>query len=519
VLRQEATRVNLPAQALERWEALLESRSPDDDELGVIQDDLSNTPLAVQNAIRANLVSPTVSLDVLVPRSEEYYNKLVGPYEDGQALEDFVKCVASPLMKQLIEWRPFEGYQLALLLASQPILSAALDTVGLETRELIKVYDWLTANGDALSRTAAIETGLFRAQTAPELREPLFLLIQAFVNSIGTQQPDPHELLSSLIVVVDGEIARSRVLASRPPYWRRLAAIAQAVLIARCVSISRMDVVGLAKWAMAARWNIFLLQCFVDLRLEPRWLPEFILSDQLKHEPGGRTLAAATAKAAFVAEAGWNKLLLDDLDGSLKAQLDVARVLLPGPLDGGIRPQLEIPVRLLAKMQSDLSESAISAVSFSTLVNGSFLLIIPSEIADLAADAIARADYLLECRDDQARLDPYLRGLARVAAVTRNHKLADALFVLLRKYRRLHSEQLSVEVAFRVAMIACSSRSELSEWSKCVGNCMIDLAFQPITREEAKGLHWDIVNLCHLVPELWATCGQAEAALRSVLNI
>ena len=254
------------------------------------------------------------------------------------------------------------------------------------------------------------------------------------------------------------------------------------------------------------------------MRAEPRWLPEFILPDQLKHELGGRILAAANAQASVVAEAGWSRLLLDGGDDSLKTQLDVARVLLPGPLEGGMKPQLAIPERHLAEIRSDLSEPIISARSFSALVNGSFLFFIPNEIADLAADAIARADYRLECGDDLTRLGPYLRGLAFVAAGTRNYKLADALFVLLRKYRQLYSEELSVEDAFRTAMIACSSRSELLEWCKCVGNCMIDLAFQPTGRDDAKRLHSHVVNLCHLVPELWASCGEAEAALRSVLS-
>ena len=164
MLSHEADRLNLPAQALEKWEALLNSRAPDDDELGLIQDDLNNTPIAIQNAIHANVTSPAISVDVLVARSEEYYERLVGRYEDGQTFEEFVKRGAAPHLEQLVRWRPFEGYQLALLLASQPNISAALDAIGLETKKLIEVYEWLTAKGDPLSRAAVIETGLFRVQ-------------------------------------------------------------------------------------------------------------------------------------------------------------------------------------------------------------------------------------------------------------------------------------------------------------------------------------------------------------------
>ena len=516
--RHEASATNLPSKAVERWERLLKSRPPDDDELGSIQDDLTDTPVAVQNTIRENLARGTLSLNILVPRSEKYYERLVGRYEDEQTFEDFVKRVATPHMERLIKWRPFEGYQLSLLLASQPHLGAALGAIEVETCELARVYDWLTTEGDVLSRAAAIEAGLLRVQAAPALKEPLSRLINALIATYGETQPDPYSLLSSIIVAVCGEIAHTRVLASRPPYWRRLTAIAQSVLIARCVTASRIDATAFANWAMSARGEIFLLQCFVDLRLEPRWLPELILPDQLKHELGGRILAAANMRATFVKEAGWNTLLLDDTNGSLRKQLNISRAFLPGPLEGGMSPQLDVPPTHLAEMRSDLSQPAVTAASFSGLVSGSLLFRIPSELADMAADAIARADYRLECIGDTP-LVPYLLGLASVASVFRNHRLADSLFILLRKYRQFYPQELSVEDSFRVAMVACASRVELSEWCNIVGNCMTDLAFRPIANDEAARLHSHLVHLCHLVPELWATCGQAEAALRSVLNI
>ena len=516
--RQEANATNLPSKAVERWEQLLESRSPDDDELGIIQDDLTNTTFAVQNAIRENLARGTLSLNILVPRSEKYYERLVGRYEDEQTFEDFVKRVATPHMERLIKWRPFEGYQLSLLLASQPNLGSALGAIEVETSELARVYDWLTTEGDVLSRAAAIEAGLLSVGVAPTLKEPLSRLIKAVIATNRETQPDPHNLLSSIIVAVYGEIAHTRVLASKPPYWRRLAAIAQSVLIARCITASRIDASAFADWAMSARGEIFLLQCFADLRLEPRWLPELILADQLKHELGGRILAAANAQATFVKEAGWDTLLLDDTNDSLRKQLNLSRAFLPGPLEGGMSPQLDVPPTHLAEMRSDLSQPAVTAASFSGLVNGSLLFRVPSELADMAADAIARADYRLECIGDTP-LVPYLLGLASVASVIRNHRLADSLFILLRKYRQFYPQELSVEDSFRVAMIACASRVELSEWCNSVGNCMTDLAFQPIANDEAVRLHSHLVHLCHLVPELWATCGRAEAALRSVLNI
>jgi len=68
---------------------------------------------------------------------------------------------------------------------------------------------------------------------------------------------DPYELQSSLITLTYGEIANSRVLAERPPYWRRLAAIAQASMIARCIVRVGSDATQFIEWAKAARIQIF----------------------------------------------------------------------------------------------------------------------------------------------------------------------------------------------------------------------------------------------------------------------
>jgi hypothetical protein len=518
--RTEATRVNLPSDAIGKWETLLRSRPPDDDELGDIQDDLNCTPISRQRQIQDSLARGVASLSTLVPRSEKYYERLVGKFEDGQTFGEFVEHVAKPHMQRLIQWRAFEGFQFALLLASQPKLAALLVELDFEPEQLNRIYDWLVADGDVLSCAAAIEAGLTHAQITPSIQEALSRLIESFVLPKAAGQIDPFKLLSSVIVAVYGEIANTRVSASKPPYWRRLAAIAQAILIVRSINVSGLDPKAFADWVGTVRAEFFLLQCYVDLRLEPRWLPDLILSDQWKHELGGRVLAAANTQAAFVRTAGWYTLLLDEVaTTSLRKQLDIPRAFLPGPLEGGMDPQLEIPAVALDEMLSDLSQPVVTAASFSGLGNSSLLFKIPPELADLAADAITRANYELDQTDKALSLAPHLFGLASVTSVTRSRKLADALFVLLRKYRQFYPSELKVEDAFRIAMIASASCVELSEWCKCVGNILTQLSFEPIAKEDAARLHSHVMNLCHIVPELWASCGQAEAALKSILSI
>jgi hypothetical protein len=519
VFRHEADRLNLPLAARRRWEELLTAREPDDDALSSIQMDLNDTPSSAQETIQYGLSTASIALDVLVPRSLSYYERLIGPFTESQSFEGLADAVARH-MNSLVDWRAFEGYQHALLLAAQPALGAGLNTLAISLEELTKIYDWLIAHGDVMSRAAAIESGLGLIQGAPELRAPLRRLIEAAISSDQiTAQVDAFQLLSALTILNYGELAYTRVLASRPPYWRRLAAMAQAALIARCVSRAGVDAGGFVEWASHNRSQMFLLRCFVDLRQEPRWTAELILCDQLRSEFGGRILTAANVHAAAVNNAGWQGLLLDDSEGSLRRQLDLSRAFLPGPLEGGTAAVMEIPDPLLTEIRENLGAPRITAASFSKLVNASLLFHVPPDLAGLAADAIARADYRLELVDGTTPILPFLMGLATVAGITRCHKLTAALLVVSRKSRRYHPDELEIDGAFRVALIASASHAELADWCKCVGQCMTDLAFQDLTRDDAQSLHARIVSLCHLVPELWATCGQAEAALRAVPNI
>ena len=105
---------------------MLEERALTDDEVILIEEDLKDTPIAVARIIREHLAGGSVSLDVWVPRSARYYERLVGRWESGLSLDDYVREVAPRQFIELLKWRGAEGLKLALLLAPQPYLSEAL---------------------------------------------------------------------------------------------------------------------------------------------------------------------------------------------------------------------------------------------------------------------------------------------------------------------------------------------------------------------------------------------------------
>jgi hypothetical protein len=516
-LLNEAENVCVSTEEINRWVELLRERAPTDDEVIIILEDLKDTPVAVASMIRENLASGSVSLDVWVPRSARYYERLVGEWESGVSLDAYAKGAAPRRFSELLNWRGAEGLKLALLLAPQPYLSASLAEAEIGDKALGEVLSWLAEKGDAMSCAAGIEIALRRLVGHDRLREPLARLLKAFVAGKPVANVDPIKLLSCIILTVYGEIAHCRIHATRPPFWRKLAAIAQASLIARCIADIGGDATELTGWLQSVRHQMYLLQCLTDLRTEPRWLPDFAMQRQLRNEICGRVTTIAATPGRDVLEPDLKELLLGDVEGALIRQFDPSYAYLSGPLEGAIAPAAELPAEAVARIKDELSSVKLTVASVSGLANAAIVVQFPAELADMAGDGIARADYRLHC-DDKAVFVPHLLGLASAAAIARSCKLADSLFMLLRTYGHFHPDDLAIDDAFRIAIIACASRSELMDWCKCVGDFVTDCAFQPIADEEATWLHSHLVCLCHLVPELWSTCGQAEAALRSVLK-
>ncbi len=309
-------RQGVPEQ-LAPWKELIEERTPTDDEVVLMQEDLKDTPVAVVSIIRESLAAGSVSLDVWVPRSARYYERLVGQWGDGLSLDGYATQVAPRQFSDLLKWRKAEGLKLALLLTPQPYLSAALAEAEIRDEALGEVLSWLENVGDAMSCAAGIEIALPRLASHDCLKEPLTRLLKVFVAGKPAANVDPIKLLSCLFVVVYGEIAHCRIHAAKPPFWRKLAAMAQASLIARCIADVGGDATELVRWLESVRSQMYLLQCFADLRVEPRWLPYYGLPLQLRNEICGRVWTAVAKTAPGVLEPELTDLLMGDGEVSL----------------------------------------------------------------------------------------------------------------------------------------------------------------------------------------------------------
>jgi hypothetical protein len=119
---------------------------------------------------------------------------------------------------------------------------------------------------------------------------------------------------------------------------------------------------------------------------------------------------------------------------------------------------------------------------------------------------------------DEGMTFPLLAGLVLIAAITRSPELVEEVRILARVLRGRGELSNRADNQMRIAMIACTSRYDLDEWCKAVGDWFLELAFEEMNIEMASGLRSHLRQLSHIVPQLWQYSAKADAALSAVLG-
>ena len=372
-------------------------------------------------------------------------------------------------------------------------------------------------DGDRISQLGAIEVGLRVLPSRPEIEQALIRLIEQIRDDDVDEQASGFKLLSALFCLVDGELSRTRLFSSEPPFYRRLAALSQAALIYRQLVSSSVDIDQFSEWAFN-NCGGFYLQSLVDMRLEPRWDPEFVMASQMKADFFGRILNAAKKYEQNITGSQIYNLVFGDEAGSLQPFSDLLETWFPGPLDGTEDTQSALPPKFAEAIETQLSIEEVGPSSFPALVNFALIYRIGTDQAELAATALKLANHRIPNIENRQQLVAILDGLARVAAVSRSLVLADELQILVHRYRHDAQYALSIQEIIRICLVVAASRSDLSEWTEFVGDWLTELAFSDLNDDEAQGFHACLDWLCHAAPELWVSCGRADAALSALIN-
>ena len=513
-----AFEVNLPAHAKDDWRDTLTERALCDDEVESFHNDVRDTPIHLKGTIGRGIKAGKSTVSSLVPCSRKYFERLVGAYDGSATIWDFASGVGRRLFEHLSSWKPYEGFLFSLFLSSHFALTAMITVDRLEKEDLIRAYEFVVKQGDLLSKLGAIEIGLRILPTYPDIESALVRLVKQIRDDDVDNRTSGFKLLAALFILADGEIARSRLILKEPPFYRRLASIAQAALIHQQYVSYGIATDEICEWAQKCRIEQFYMQSLTDLRQEPRWNPSLSSAFQMKAEFLGRILIAASEHCENIKDSPLHNLILGTEVGSISSLIEFPSWCLPGPLEGTEVTPRELPVNLSDAIEEQLSSSSVGPSSFIALVNSAMIYGVDSDKAGLAANALKIGNYRLSNLKDKAELLATVNALATVAAIARNHPLADELRIVCRKYRHDPKYRLSIEEELLVCLVSAASRSDITAWRDFVGEWLTELSFGELKKEEASVFQSCLKCLCHARPELWVSCGRAEAALKALNN-
>ena len=509
--------MNLPLVAQQEWRTILEARPLSDFESDNLHKDISDSPVYLERSIRSIGSGSSINVTDLVPNSRRYFQRLVGTYDGSTSIKEYAVGAGREFLSQLSEWRPSDGFLFSLLLSSHQALTHELNTDSLDSEQLVNLYSFLEKNGDPLSKLGALEVGLRILENRPELVPFLLRLVVQIRDDDVADKTSQFTLLSALFVMVDGELARTHCLSHEPPFYRRLASLAQAAFIFRNITRLGIDSQSFSDFALRSRYEQFHMQIFADMRLEPRWQPGFVYAEQLQADFFRRIrLAGSKVEASLGTDLEeLREIILGNKETSLISRFELLRQYLPGPLDGTEYRQNLLAGDLDQDVKENLSGDNVHASSFLPLVNLSLIFNISSVHADLASEALKMCNYVLSGLENKAQLLYILDGLAGIAAVSRNISLANDVRILVRRYRSDSQFCLSMDEALSALLMASASHEALGQWRECVGEVVTELSFGRLDGNEARVLHSRLLALLHSVPELWVSCARAEAALQS----
>ena len=465
-LERVAREVNLGGSEFRRWKAKIDSGPLEDHEFAELTDELEVTPVRNFRNLQAGISRGSIDIATLVQSERRYYDLLVGTLGSSVDTVSYIEGGATRLIDQLQEWEPTVGFLYSLLMCSKGAVSERISTGAHGSQQLLRTYEWLANQGDPVSQMGAVEVALRDIEEHPELEPFVERMVERFIDDDPNHSGGCFALLSAMIVLVGSELTRRRILEDVRPFYRKQASIAQASLIIRAIYGSHVDAASVVEWSKTRGFgHIFFLQGLVDIRAEPRWLPDFVSPYQLRAEFIGRVTNSLERCHEKIRSDSLRGLLIGE-DSRLAMSVAWPFRNLPGPLEGEISSELPtIPEEVLNDVATELEAEQLEPNSFAGLVNMALLFKMPTSHAGLAAKALRRVKYSIENADDGDSVFGLIGGLATVAAVTRGTDLAEELRVLVRVMRWRKRLNADPDDEMRVAMVAATSHEAVEDWA------------------------------------------------------
>jgi hypothetical protein len=517
VLNNQLLRLNIDRRKVQSLASALNERpwTPEETEAFTLL--ARNTPRGQLDRIRIIFEAQNFNVHDLVPDNLEYYENLIGRRQGARDIQTFSIGPGREHIESIIEATGRSSLEHLFLLAGHPGLGNDLDLGPVPNGDFADALSDVAISGDMCSRLGGLAVALQTYEQWSGIEEHVRGLTDSLINaSIDQDTGEGFSATSALFILVFGELARTKVLAGNPPFWRRLAAIAHASILERALIGSRIQKGEFVRWAMNERVNEFLMQSYCDLREEPRWLPDYVAARQMKDDSLGRIGGLVDLHAESLRVSGLDEFFFSE-DSTLRASIRFPQAFYPSLVEGGTEPLMKIPESWLVRLREerDGTQRSVDPSVFAGLVNGSHVYSVEAEHAGMAAKLLSIARQGVASNTTSQEVEQLLAGLASVAATTHSVDLAGELQILARVARqRDRGPDPLTELS--AAFTAAAAIEDVEAWADFVGSWLLEIAYTSLSREDAVSMGRLIVVGGWLEPRLVRSCARALTAIYSI---
>ena len=513
-----AEEADLTGEAHDEWKSKIDSRSLSNEDYPELIADLSLTPTNNYFNLRSEILRGQVKVKTLIPGERRYYDRLVGTCRPAMDVNGYIRSEVKPLIEQFQDRDPERGFLASLLLCSKSAVSELIQIDKLSVEQLLHSYEWITNYGDPISQVGALEVALRHTDLVPKIEPFIEKIAESFIGDEANDNEGWFSLLSTMIILVSSELGRMGIMKEVRPFYRRQAAIAQASIITRAIKTTNADSADIVEWVRRETGSVpeFYLQGGVDLRYEPRWLPNFVDAGWLRAEIIGRVSNAVKQYEGKIQSESLCELLIGE-DSKLSSVVVSPFSKPPGPLEGELSiNEGGIPDQFIGNAIAELEDDQLKPSSFYGVFDAALFYEMPSSHAELVSKALERVKYSIENVDDEDSFHVLTLGLAYLAAVTRSTDLAKSLRVLVRVYKRKNRLRLALDDELSIIMTAAVSHEEIDDWAHFIGEWITELAFEVTEKSTARLFLKRLRRLVNIESSLARHCAIADASLESV---
>lgn len=476
----------------DRWMAVIKQEVVGDDQVSGLFIDLRCSPKYVEKLLRRQFREGVNDVSNLVPDNLLYYERLVGRYCGSKSVVDYCSLELNDFFSNRVV---DEIGQNDLLICLHGEISKVVSNGISDNASYQIIARRAIETCHPILLISCIEIGVINY---PDSSSSIIKELLECVFSSKTLEN--LALFCSMAIYVDGELARLQIFKGMPPFYRRLASLSQAALIVKICLEEQVVFEGLDSWVENKRGYHFHCQNFIDLLNEPRWIPNYLVAEQLLNEIYGRVSnVCGSADKCEVVE-----FLLGEIHRESRLSL---LSFLPGPLEGNSTPAT-VPNEI-SDLLNENFKGVPSLESYMALLNSAPFWKINEELLDRAILLLENAQHQLASVNDKDSVYQILTGLAQASCMTRSVKLAASLVALSRLYRDYIDVDSEPENYLAIGFVAGAAFEDKDDWAEYIGQWCTELSYLPMNVEAISRVSVMLGTFCILEPYLYHTCSKA----------